>query len=169
MTEKATFAAGCFWGVEEVFRKIPGVLKTTVGYTNGKTDRPTYEQVCTGRTNHAEALEIEFDPAVVTYQQLVETFFESHDPTTLNRQGPDVGTQYRSGIYTHSSEQAKIAEAELEKRNASGDYAKDVVTEIEPAATFWTAEAYHQKYFMHRGIDVSCHIGNGKKRTAVKH
>jgi peptide-methionine (S)-S-oxide reductase len=166
-TEKATFAAGCFWGVEEVFRKIPGVLKTAVGYSNGKTEHPTYEQVCTGRTNHAEVIEIEFDPSVVSYQQLVETFFENHDPTTLNRQGPDVGTQYRSGIYTHSSEQEKIAEAEKSKRNASGDYAKPVVTEIEEAGPFWSAEEYHQKYFMRRGIDVSCHIGNGKKRATV--
>jgi peptide-methionine (S)-S-oxide reductase len=168
-TEKATFAAGCFWGVEEVFRKLPGVLSTRVGYSNGKTEHPTYEQVCTGRTNHAEAIEIEFDPAQITYLQLVETFFESHDPTTLNRQGPDVGTQYRSGIYTHSPEQEQIAETEKEKRNHSGDYARPVVTEIEPAGTFYSAEEYHQRYFQRRGIDASCHIGNGKKRSAVAH
>ncbi len=168
MTEKATFAAGCFWGVEEVFRQVPGVVKTQVGYTNGKTLNPTYKEVCTDRTGHAEAIEIEFDPAVVTYQHLLEVFFENHDPTTPNRQGPDVGTQYRSGVYFHSPEQQKAAEAEIDKRNASGDYARPVVTEVEPAATFYSAEDYHQRYFQKRGIDASCHIGNGKKAGRQK-
>jgi peptide-methionine (S)-S-oxide reductase len=172
MSEKATFAAGCFWGVEELFRKVPGVLSTRVGYTNGKTVNPTYEQVCTDRTGHAEAIEIDFDPSKVSYQQLLELFFENHDPTTLDRQGPDVGRQYRSGIYTHSPEQEKLAEAEKEKRNASGDYGRPIVTEIEPAATFYSAEEYHQKYFAARGIGHSCHFGNGKKPgrpTAAAH
>jgi peptide-methionine (S)-S-oxide reductase len=163
MTEKATFAAGCFWGVEEVFRQVPGVLKTRVGYIGGKTLNPTYKQVCTDGTGHAEAIEIEFDPSKVSFQQLLELFFESHDPTTLNRQGPDVGTQYRSGVFFHSPEQEKAAEAEIEKRNASGDYAHAVVTEVVPASTFYAAEDYHQRYFEKRGIDASCHIGNGKK------
>jgi peptide-methionine (S)-S-oxide reductase len=163
MTEKATFAAGCFWGVEEVFRTVPGVLKTRVGYIGGKTLNPTYKEVCTDRTGHAEAIEIEFDPKVVSYQHLLETFFEKHDPTTLNRQGPDVGTQYRSGVFYHSPAQQASAEAEIEKRNASGDYARPVVTEVVPATTFYAAEDYHQRYFEKRGIDASCHIGNGKK------
>ena len=162
-THKATFAAGCFWGVEEVFRQIPGVTKTRVGYTNGKTLNPTYKEVCTDRTGHAEAIEIEFDPALVSFQQLLEAFFENHDPTTLNRQGPDVGSQYRSGIYYHSPEQQQAAEAEIQKRNDSGDYAKAVVTEVEEAQRFYAAEDYHQRYFEKRGIDASCHLGNGKK------
>lgn len=170
MTEKATFAAGCFWGTEEVFRQVPGVLKTRVGYIGGNTLNPTYKQVCTDSTGHAEAIEIEFDPAKVSFQHLLELFFETHDPTTLNRQGPDVGTQYRSGVFFHSPEQEKAAEAEIEKRNASGDYARAVVTEVVPASTFYAAEDYHQRYFEKRGIDASCHLGNGKKpgRQKVK-
>jgi peptide-methionine (S)-S-oxide reductase len=168
MTEKATFAAGCFWGVEEMFRTVPGVSKTRVGYIGGKTINPTYEQVCTDRTGHAEAIEIEFDPAVVSYQQLLELFFENHDPTTLDRQGPDVGSQYRSGVFYHSPEQQKSAEAEIEKRNASGDYAHEVVTEVVPAGVFYSAEDYHQKYFMKRGAHWSCHFGNGKKPGRAK-
>jgi peptide-methionine (S)-S-oxide reductase len=165
--QTATFAAGCFWGVEELFRRVPGVLSTRVGYTAGNTVDPTYEQVCTGRTNHAEALEVTFDPAKVSYQQLVELFFENHDPTTLNRQGPDVGTQYRSGVYYHSDEQRQVAEAELEKRQNSGDYPRPIVTEVLPAAPFYPAEEYHQQYFARRGIGHSCHFGNGKRRGAV--
>ena len=160
----ATFAAGCFWGVEELFRTVPGVLATRVGYTSGNTVDPTYEQVCTGRTNHAEALEVTFDPSRVTYPQLLELFFENHDPTTLNRQGPDVGTQYRSGVYYHSDEQRHLAEAELEKRQKSGDYPRPIVTEVVEASPFYAAEEYHQKYFAHRGIGHSCHFGNGKRR-----
>ena len=168
MTEKATFAAGCFWGVEETFRTIPGVLKTRVGYTSGKTKNPTYKEVCTDGTGHAEAIEIEFDPAKVSYQQLLELFFESHDPTTLDRQGPDVGTQYRSGVYFHSPQQEQAAEAEIEKRNDSGDYVSKVVTEVVPATTFYAAEDYHQRYFEKRGIEASCHLGNGKKPDRQK-
>jgi peptide-methionine (S)-S-oxide reductase len=165
--QKATFAAGCFWGVEELFRRVPGVLATRVGYTSGNTVDPTYEQVCTGRTNHAEALEVTFDPAVVAYPQLLELFFENHDPTTLNRQGPDVGTQYRSGVYYHTDEQRQQAEAELEKRQASGDYPRPIVTEVVKAAPFYAAEEYHQQYFARRGIGHSCHFGNGKRRGTV--
>jgi peptide-methionine (S)-S-oxide reductase len=168
MSEKATFAAGCFWGVEEMFRQVPGVLKTRVGYIGGKTANPTYEQVCTDRTGHAEAIEIEFDPAAVSYQQLLELFFENHDPTTMNRQGPDVGTQYRSGVFYHSPQQQQAAEAEIEKRNASGDYEKDVVTEVTAAGPFYSAEEYHQRYFQKRGAHWSCHFGNGKKVGRTK-
>jgi peptide-methionine (S)-S-oxide reductase len=163
MTEKATFAAGCFWGVEEMFRQTPGVQSTRVGYIGGKTLNPTYEQVCTDRTGHAEAVEIEFDPAVVTYQHLLDLFFENHDPTTLNRQGPDRGSQYRSGVFYHSPEQQKAAETEVEKRDASGDYAHPLVTEVVPAGKFYSAEEYHQQYFARRGANWSCHFGNGKK------
>jgi peptide-methionine (S)-S-oxide reductase len=172
MADKATFAAGCFWGVEEMFRTTPGVLKTQVGYIGGKTADPDYEQVCTGRTGHAEAVEIEFDPARVSYQQLLELFFENHDPTTLNRQGPDRGTQYRSGVFYHSAEQKAAAEAEIEKRDGSGDYAHAIVTEVVPAGVFYSAEEYHQKYFHRRGANWSCHFGNGKKpgrREAAAH
>ena len=165
--QTATFAAGCFWGVEELFRREPGVLATRVGYTAGNTVDRSYEQVFTGRTNHAEALEVTFDPAVVSYQHLLEMFFENHDPTTLNRQGPDVGTQYRSGVYTHSDEQRQQAEAELEKRQQSGDYPRPIVTEVLAAAPFYAAEDYHQKYFARRGIGHSCHFGNGKRRGAA--
>ena len=163
--ETATFAAGCFWGVEELFRTEPGVLATRVGYTAGNTVDPTYEQVCTGRTNHAEALEVTFDPAVVSYPHLLQMFFENHDPTTLNRQGPDVGTQYRSGVYYHSAEQQQQAEAELDRRQQSGDYPRPIVTEVVAAAPFYPAEAYHQQYFARRGIGHSCHFGNGKRRA----
>ena len=145
------------------FRKVPGVVSTRAGYTAGTTASPTYEQVCTGRTGHAEAVEITFDPSVVTYAALVDLFYENHDPTTLDRQGPDVGTQYRSGIYFHSPQQEQIATAETEKRQASGDYARPIVTEILPAETFYSAEEYHQKYFAHRGVNWSCHSGNGKR------
>ncbi len=168
MTEKATFAAGCFWGVEEMFRQVPGVSKTRVGYVGGKTLNPTYDQVCTGRTGHAEAIEVEFDPEKVSYLQLLNLFFENHDPTTLNRQGPDIGTQYRSGVFYHSPEQQKVAEEEIDRRNASGDYARDVVTEVVQAGDFYAAEDYHQKYFMKRGANWSCHFGNGKKPARVK-
>jgi peptide-methionine (S)-S-oxide reductase len=163
MSEKATFAAGCFWGVEEMFRKVPGVVKTRVGYIGGKTANPTYEQVCTDRTGHAEAIEIEFDPAVVSYQQLLELFFENHDPTTMNRQGPDAGSQYRSGIFYHSSQQKQAAEAEIAKRDESGEYEDAIVTEVTPAGVFYSAEEYHQRYFQKRAVNWSCHFGNGKK------
>jgi peptide-methionine (S)-S-oxide reductase len=168
MTEKATFAAGCFWGVEELFRITPGVLSTRVGYIGGKALNPTYEQVCTDRTGHAEAVEIEFDPTKVSFQQLLELFFENHDPTTRDRQGPDVGTQYRSGVFYHSPQQQKAAETEIEKRDAGGDYERPIVTEVVPAGVFYSAEEYHQKYFARRGVHHSCHFGNGKKESRAK-
>lgn len=144
-TEKATFAAGCFWGVEYRFAKRPGVLSTAVGYEGGQLAQPTYKQVCTDRTGHAEVVELEFDPGQTRYEALVRYFFEMHDPTTLNRQGEDVGTQYRSVIFTHSHEQQAVAERIREELNAS-TFGGRIVTRIEPAATFWRAEDYHQKY-----------------------
>jgi peptide-methionine (S)-S-oxide reductase len=167
-TETATFAAGCFWGVESTFRKVPGVLKTRVGYTGGKMKNPTYEDVCTDGTGHAEAIDIEFDPARVSYQDLLNVFFENHDPTTVDRQGPDFGTQYRSAIFYHSPEQEKAAEAEKKKRDDSGDYVAPIATEITEAGVFYPAEDYHQRYFELRGVNYSCHTGNGKK-TASAH
>lgn len=143
--EKATFAAGCFWGVEYKFSKLPGVLGTAVGYAGGHLDRPTYKQVCTDRTGHAEVVQLEFDPAIVSYEALVNFFFGLHDPTTPNRQGPDIGSQYRSAIFFHSPQQKEVAEkvkAELNKTRFSGA----IITMIEPAQAFWPAEEYHQKY-----------------------
>jgi peptide-methionine (S)-S-oxide reductase len=168
MSESATFAAGCFWGVEEMFRRIPGVISTRVGYTGGKTVNPTYEKICSDRTGHAEAVEIEFEPARVSYQQLLELFFENHDPTTLDRQGPDYGNQYRSAVLYHSTEQQKAAQAEIEKRETSGDYPHQIVTEVVPAVTFYPAEEYHQKYFERRGGNWACHSGNGKQTRRSK-
>lgn len=157
MTEKATFAAGCFWGVEAEFRKVPGVVDAAVGYTGGQLAKPTYEDVCSDETGHAEAVEVEFDPARVTYERLLDVFWENHDPTTLNRQGPDVGTQYRSAIFFHSPEQKALAEASRAKLEASARYKRPVVTEIVPAETFWRAEEYHQRYLEKRGL-ASCKI-----------
>jgi peptide-methionine (S)-S-oxide reductase len=153
---KATFAAGCFWGVEETFRQTPGVLDTTVGYTGGQTADPTYEQVCTDRTGHAEAVEVDYDPAKVTYGDLLKVFWDNHDPTTRNRQGPDVGTQYRSAIYYHSPEQKTEAEASRAALDASGRFRRPIVTEIVPAVTFYPAEEYHQQYLAKRGR-THCH------------
>lgn len=157
--EVATFAAGCFWGVESAFRELigKGVVSTRVGYTGGHTTDPTYEQVCTHTTGHAEAVEVTFDPDKISYSKLLEVFWSIHDPTTLNRQGPDVGDQYRSAIFCHSDEQRKLAEqskAELEK---SGKYKSPVVTEIIEAGVFYPAEDYHQQYFEKRGIAPTCH------------
>ena len=152
MTEKATFAAGCFWGVESTFRQVPGVVDAAVGYTGGRTANPTYEDVCSDETGHAEAVEVEFDPARVTYQKLLDVFWENHDPTQKNRQGPDVGTQYRSAIFFHSPEQRAAAEASKAKLEASGRYKRPIATEIVPAAKFWRAEEYHQQYLEKRGL-----------------
>jgi peptide-methionine (S)-S-oxide reductase len=155
--EKATFAAGCFWGVEAAFRKVPGVKSTTVGYSGGTMPNPTYTDVCTGRTGHAESVEVEFDPAQVSYEDLVKVFWSEHDPTTPNRQGPDVGTQYRSAIFFHSPEQEAAARASKQKLEQSGQYRRPIVTEIKPASQFWRAEEYHQQYFEKRGV-ASCHL-----------
>ena len=155
--EKATFGAGCFWGVQTTFDRVPGVVETAVGYEGGKLDNPTYRDVCTGRTGHAEALEITFDPTRVSYQQLLDVFFSSHDPTQLNRQGPDHGEQYRSVIFYHSAEQQQAAVATVARLNAEHKFPRPIVTQIVPAQTFWVAEEYHQKYLEKRGV-TSCHI-----------
>jgi peptide-methionine (S)-S-oxide reductase len=155
--EKATFAAGCFWGVEAAFRSIPGVLNTAVGYEGGMTKEPSYKDVCTDTTGHAEVVEVEFDPEKVSYEHLVNAFFKLHDPTQLNRQGPDYGTQYRSAIFFHSPEQRMSAQAAKEALAKSGKYSKPVVTEIVPAQQFYKAEDYHQQYLAKRGL-ASCHV-----------
>src|SRR5438552_2868050 len=143
MMEKATFGAGCFWGVEATFRKVKGVKNTAVGYMGGSLDHPTYKDVCTDRTGHAEVVQVEFDPAEVAYDQLLNVFWENHDPTTLNRQGPDYGAQYRSAVFYHTPEQQAQAQASKEKLQASGRFKRPIVTEITPATTFWIAEDYH--------------------------
>ncbi len=148
--EIATFAAGCFWGVEAAFQKIKGITKTTVGYTGGKTKNPTYEQVCTNKTGHAEAIQIMYNPEQIKYDRILETFWSIHDPTQLNRQGPDIGTQYRSAIFHHSEEQKKIAEQSKESKQKQ--YNKKIVTEIIPAQEFYPAEEYHQKYLEKQGV-----------------
>lgn len=154
---KATFAAGCFWGVESAFQQVAGVKSTTVGYTGGTLKNPSYEDVCTGRTGHAEAVEIEYDPAVVSYEKLLSVFWKIHDPTTLNRQGPDIGTQYRSAIFYHNSEQKEGAITSKESLEQSGFYKRPLVTEIVPASKFYRAEEYHQRYLEKRG-KTSCHV-----------
>ncbi len=154
--EKATFGAGCFWGVEVEFRQTPGVIDAAVGYLGGTFEDPTYRDVCTGRTGHAEAVEVTFDPAKVSYRQLLDLFWKMHDPTTPNRQGPDVGTQYRSAIFFHSPEQEAAARASKAGQEASGRFRRPIVTEIAPASTFYRAEEYHQRYLEKRGMP-SCH------------
>jgi len=154
---KATFAAGCFWGVEARFQQLPGVLSTAVGYEGGSLQSPSYQQVCTDRTGHAEAVDIDFDPAKITYQQLLDEFFALHDPTQLNRQGPDWGTQYRSVVFYHSPEQKAEAEQTIARLTAEKKFSKPIVTQVVPAETFWRAEEYHQKYLEKRGA-LSCHI-----------
>ncbi len=150
-TTKAVFAAGCFWGVQAAFDRVSGVVRTTVGYTGGHTPNPTYRDVCTDTTGHAEAVLVEFDPAKVSYRQLVEYFFRIHDPTTLNRQGPDTGSQYRSAIFYFSPEQQAIATAVRDSLAKSGQFRRPIVTEIVPASDFWPAEEYHQKYHQKHG------------------
>ncbi len=148
--EKATFAAGCFWGVEAAFRRIDGVVAVTAGYSGGTLENPTYEDVCTGRTGHAEVVEVEFEPPTVTFEHLLDAFWRLHDPTTLNRQGADVGTQYRSAIFFHGPEQEAAARASKERLEQSGGFAGGIVTEITPASRFYAAEDYHQRYLEKR-------------------
>jgi peptide-methionine (S)-S-oxide reductase len=150
--EKATFGAGCFWGVEAAFRQVKGVASTAVGYMGGKLRNPTYQDVCSDKTGHAEVVQVEFDPAQVSYDDLLRVFWENHDPTTMNRQGPDVGTQYRSAIFFHSPEQESAAKASKEALARSGTYKRPIVTEITPAGDFWRAEEYHQQYLEKRGL-----------------
>ncbi|MBV9101295.1 MAG: peptide-methionine (S)-S-oxide reductase MsrA [Candidatus Dormibacteraeota bacterium] len=156
--EKATFAAGCFWGVESVFEQVPGVVATRVGYAGGRTEHPSYKEVCSGRTGHAEAVEVTFDPEKVGYGELVSVFFMNHDPTTRNRQGPDVGEQYRSVVFYDSPEQKKTAEDAVRRLESEGRFKRPIVTEVVPAGRFWEAEEYHQKYFSRRGMVASCHL-----------
>lgn len=149
---KATFAAGCFWGVEATFRQVPGVTNVIVGYTGGHTTNPTYQDVCTDSTGHAESVEVEYDPTVVSYEQLLEVFWKSHNPTTINRQGPDLGTQYRSAIFYHTPEQQAAAEASKKRHSQLGTFKKMIVTEIRRATRFYPAEEYHQRYFEKHGV-----------------
>jgi peptide-methionine (S)-S-oxide reductase len=155
--DKATFGAGCFWGVEAAFRQLKGVTSTAVGYMGGKLDDPTYEDVCTDRTGHAEVVQVEFDPSQVSYQDVLRVFWENHDPTTLNRQGPDSGTQYRSVIFFHTPEQEAAAKASKDALTKSGRFKRPIVTEIQPAPKFWRAEEYHQQYLEKRGL-AHCHL-----------
>jgi len=152
MLAKAIFGAGCFWGIEAAFRQVPGVHEALVGYSGGHTLDPTYRDVCSGRTGHAEVVEVEFDPAVVSYDALLDVLWQIHNPSTLNRQGPDIGTQYRSAIFTLDDSQARTAVASKEKMNASGRFPRPIVTEITPASPFYRAEEYHQRYFEKNGV-----------------
>ena len=156
-TEKATFGAGCFWGVEAAFRQIKGVKATSVGFMGGATDKPSYEDVCYRKTGHAEVVEVEFDPAIVSYDTLLNVFWENHDPTTMNRQGPDIGEQYRSAIFVQSPEQQTTAEASKTQLESAHRYPRPIVTEITQGETFYKAEDYHQQYLEKRGLS-SCHI-----------
>jgi peptide-methionine (S)-S-oxide reductase len=157
MTETATFGAGCFWGIEAAFRRIPGVVDATVGYSGGRTENPTYKDVCTDETGHAEVVQVTFDPAKLSYEQLLDAFWQMHDPTQVNRQGPDFGTQYRTAIFYHSPEQKAAAEKSKAALQASGKFRKPVATEVTPAGPFYRAEEYHQRYLEKRGA-ASCHF-----------
>ncbi len=154
---KATFGAGCFWGVEEVFRTLDGVLETSVGYAGGSVENPTYEQVCTDRTGHAEVVQVTYNPEKVSYSELLDVFFDNHNPTQLNRQGPDVGSQYRSVVFTSDDIERNLVQQKISELQTSNRFNKPIVTTIEPQAPYWPAEDYHQKYLMKRGI-TSCHI-----------
>jgi peptide-methionine (S)-S-oxide reductase len=155
--QKATFGAGCFWGVEQLFRQTKGVINTQVGYLGGQTTNPTYEQVCQSNTGHAEVVEVEFDPSQISYKSLLDIFFENHNPTTINRQGPDVGSQYRSAIFFHSEEQKTEAKEKINYLAKNKVFKEPIVTEVTEASTFWPAEDYHQQYLAKRGA-TSCHI-----------
>lgn len=157
MTERATFGAGCFWGVEVTFRNVEGVTDAAVGYAGGSVDNPTYKDVCSGNTGHAEVVEVAYDPERVSYDQLLDVFWDNHDPTQINRQGPDVGTQYRSVVFYHTPEQRIVAEESKRERDASGRHKRPIATSIEPASTFYPAEEYHQRYLEKRGL-ASCRI-----------
>lgn len=158
MLQKAIFGAGCFWGVESLFRKVPGVTDVMVGYTGGELENPTYEDVCRSETGHAEAVEVTYDPEKVSYERLLEVFWNNHNPTTPNQQGPDRGSQYRSVIFYHNNEQKKLAENSKESLEKSGKWRNPIVTEITPAQTFYKAEEYHQRYFEKAGIEPTCHL-----------
>ena len=157
MTELATFGAGCFWGVEAAFRRVPGVLDAVSGYSGGHTENPSYKDVCTDRTGHAEVVQVTFDPSKVSYEQLLDVFWKIHNPTQVNRQGPDFGTQYRTAIFYHSPEQEAAARKSKQALEASARFRQPVATEITPAGPFWRAEEYHQRYLEKRGAE-SCHI-----------
>jgi len=155
--KKATFAAGCFWGVEATFMKVRGVVQTEVGYMGGHTESPTYRDVCTDRTGHAEVVQVTYDESIVGFEQLLDVFWMSHDPTQKNRQGPDVGTQYRTAIFYHDDEQRSTAELSRKTMDASGRFKRPIATLVEKAGPFWRAEEYHQKYLQKKGLD-TCHI-----------
>ena len=157
MTETAIFGAGCFWGIEAAFRRIPGVVDAAVGYSGGHTENPTYKDVCTDETGHAEVVQVTFDPSKLSYEQLLDAFWQMHDPTQVNRQGPDFGSQYRTAIFFHSPEQKSVAEKSKAALQASGKFRKPIVTEITPAGPFYRAEDYHQRYLEKRGA-ASCHF-----------
>jgi peptide-methionine (S)-S-oxide reductase len=158
-TKQATFAAGCFWGVEVAFAKLPGVLSTSVGYTGGHLLDPNYRQVCTGRTGHAEAVLVTYDPARISYAELLDAFWSCHDPTTVDRQGPDVGPQYRSAIFVHDEEQERTATASIKEVDESHVFRRKIVTQVVAAEKFHSGEDYHQRYFQKQGIGESCHVG----------
>jgi peptide-methionine (S)-S-oxide reductase len=157
MTKKAMFGAGCFWGVEVTFRNVPGVIDAAVGYSGGDLENPTYKEVCSDTTGHAEVVQVEYNPAVVSYEQLLDVFWNNHNPTTINQQGPDIGTQYRSAVFYYDDEQRDAAIASRDRLQASGKWRRAIVTEISPAAEFWRAEEYHQRYLEKRGL-ASCHV-----------
>ncbi|MBV9264722.1 MAG: peptide-methionine (S)-S-oxide reductase MsrA [Acidobacteriaceae bacterium] len=157
MTEKATFGAGCFWGVEATFRDLDGVIDAAAGYEGGHTDNPTYKDVCTDHTGHAEVVQVEYDPSKISYEKLLDVFWTLHDPTQVNRQGPDVGTQYRSVIFFHTAEQEETARESKMRLETSGRYARAIATQIEPARTFYRAEEYHQQYLAKHGLR-HCHV-----------
>ena len=167
MNKTATFAAGCFWGVETAFRKVPGVVSTKVGYTGGHTENPTYKQVCTDLTGHAEAVEVTYDPTKVSYPELLDAFWTAHDPTTKDSQGPDFGTQYRSAIYFHDAEQEKIARESMKEVDAQKVFRRPIVTEITAASKFYPAEDYHQQYFAKQGAEAHCHVGPATVHTKL--
>jgi peptide methionine sulfoxide reductase msrA/msrB len=164
---QGTFAAGCFWGVEAAFAKLSGVVKTEVGYTGGTTPNATYKQVCSGRTGHAEAVRVTFDPQKISYAELLDAFWSCHDPTTLDRQGPDVGSQYRSAIFFHDAEQERIARASMAEVDAMHVFRRKIVTQIAPAGPFFSAEEYHQRYFEKQGAAESCHVGIADVHTRL--